>query len=291
MLFICAKILFSVNETQQLQGSQCKVILFQSVMIGLDYKMIYEIIIGVGLVLFLLWKYLPKRKIQQDLIDAGINEKQCLTIDEHEQRADEVTFIPNEISKSFDDITHDVLVEEILSQTPIVNLAKSEELDDKSFQNNKFHKRVSPPKERLAEFLEKTILNDDKLQSIIQNLSLDKTEFETEKILPLNSIRDDNSNKKINGFHNTEVKPATNGFTVNSVKDIDRNKDIDLTLNNNNNVENKPYLRRLQTQPAGLNFGSVIGELRSKTRCTNGALKPVFKKFETDSVDNAQVRL
>ncbi|KPJ08030.1 Supervillin [Papilio machaon] len=255
--------------------------------------MIYEIIIGVGVVLFLLWKYLPKRKIQHDVVDARRNEKECSTTVGDEQTTDTVTLVPNETATVVEVNSHDVgLVEEIFPQTPIVNIAKPEEDKEENFQNIKFHKRVSPPKERLAEFLEKTILNDDKLQSIIQNLSLDKTEFKTEKILPLNSIRDDTLNNKFNAFQNTAEKPATNGFIVNSVKETESNQnDLDVTLNNNNNIEYKPYLRRLQTQPAGLNFGSVIGELRSKTRCTNGAVKPVFKKFETDSVDNAQESL
>ncbi|KPI97236.1 hypothetical protein RR46_09143 [Papilio xuthus] len=254
--------------------------------------MIYEIIIGVGVVLFLLWKYLPKRKIQHDYVDARQNEKVCPTTIENEETTDTVTFVSNETSKVVDDNSHNVaFVEDIFPQKSIVNIAKPEEVKEENFQNVKFHKRVSPPKERLAEFLEKTILNDDKLQSIIQNLSLDKTEFETE-ILPLNTKKDETLNKKLNGFHNTEEKPAINGFIVNSVKETERNKDdLDVTLNNNNNIENKPYLRRLQTQPAGLNFGSVIGELRSKTRCTNGAVKPVFRKFETDAVDNAQESL
>ncbi|CAH2090881.1 unnamed protein product [Euphydryas editha] len=167
--------------------------------------------------------------------------------------------------------------------------------------NKKFHKkpleRDSPPRERFAEFLEKTVLNDDKLQSIIQNLSLNKCSIEpvrsydlqtdyakkenllSEKAVELQNAIDEIGDK----FKHINDK---NRFKLNENEETNEDKNEDTKLE-----ESKPLLlKRLQKQsgvPTGLNFGSVIGELKNRTKnASNGGLKPVFKKFETDTVDN-----
>ncbi|KAJ2943631.1 hypothetical protein O0L34_g16744 [Tuta absoluta] len=190
---------------------------------------------------------------------------------------------------------------------------------------DKVVKRESPPKERLAEFLEKTIFSDDKIQSIIQNLSLDKTETapvpapNTESILDLvtNDIEPeiketiseraaklqlsiDQTADRIIHLENANVSDAPSRISPGRDKELKQNELIKtkneinpLNLENENtecdgNIEDIPLLKRIQKQagvPMGLNFGSLIGELKSKTK--NGGLKPVFKKFESDdSVDS-----
>lgn len=198
-------------------------------------------------------------------------------------------------------------------------------------------KRESPPKERFAEFLEKTF-NDDKIQSIIQNLSLDNADF-----FKCDSHKSEYD--KDNTDLNRELKPliieSKNTISEKAVKlqqsideiadkikllsnvSIVRDKEFENEVVPTNNVcskenllpstikalskqaeeapneiktsEDKTFLKRIQKQsglPSGLNFGSVIGELKSKTRNSNG-LKPVFKKFDIDvlrdTVDSAQV--
>lgn len=179
----------------------------------------------------------------------------------------------------------------------------------------KIGKRESPPKERFAEFLEKSILSDDKIQSIIQNLSLDKTENTpqeeqniaeakveirrdtiSDKALKLQASIDLVADRipRLNDSYASE-RNGTSPFSESKFKREKSLEPVDQDSEDNNgelytNVEEKPLLKRLQKQsgfPAGLNFGSVIGELKNKTK--NGGLKPVFKKFDSaDTVDDAQ---
>lgn len=175
----------------------------------------------------------------------------------------------------------------------------------------KIGKRDSPPKERFAEFLEKTILSDDKIQSIIQNLSLDKTEkfpqveqntAEATVELKRDAISDktlklqdsiDLVADRIQRSNNRSATSEENGISPFSESTFKREKSLQPETEDSEldgNVEDKPLFKRIQKQsgfPAGLNFGSVIGELKNKTK--NGGLKPVFKKFDSpDTVDNAQ---
>lgn len=179
----------------------------------------------------------------------------------------------------------------------------------------KIGKRESPPKEKFAEFLEKTILSDDKIQSIIQNLSLDKTENipqEEQNITEANAEinRDTISDKALKlqasidlvadriQSLNDSYAFDTNGpspFSESTCKRDTSLEHVNQESENNNgefdgNVEENPLLKRMQKLtafPAGLNFGSVIGELKNKTR--KGGLKPVFKKFDSaDTVDGVQ---
>lgn len=185
-------------------------------------------------------------------------------------------------------------------------------------------KRDSPPKERLTEFLEKTILSNDKIQSIIQNLSLDKTDApkvkEPEIILnetllcsedkPVLSISEraaklqDSIDEIANKFKDLNdgnlvitSKPNKIREEVNQYVDIPPVTVKDEATEKENEEQEKvqesnPLLKRLHKQsgfPGGLNFGSVIGELKSKTRnANNSGLKPVFKKFDPDSEISAQ---
>lgn len=176
--------------------------------------------------------------------------------------------------------------------------------------------RESPPKERFAEFLEKTILSDDKIQSIIQNLSLDKTEnfpqeeqniaeakFEVKtdtisnKALKLQASIDlvADTIQRLNDRSEISDENGTSLFSESTFKREKSLEPVDYESEDKNSeldghMEEKPLLKRIQKQsgfPAGLNFGSVIGELKNKTK--NGGLKPVFKKFDSpDTIDNAQ---
>ncbi|KAI8426066.1 hypothetical protein MSG28_005029 [Choristoneura fumiferana] len=161
--------------------------------------------------------------------------------------------------------------------------------------SNANFKRESPPKERLTEFLEKTILNDDKIQTIIDNLSLNKSESDHEpQILDFNItplvvkpvkplLISDRALRLQTSIDNVSDRMKT-------LNDINLNKTLELERNDCDEdklQEEKPFLKRLQKQPGfptGLNFGSVIGELKNKTK--NGGLKPVFRKFDADTVDN-----
>lgn len=185
--------------------------------------------------------------------------------------------------------TNSVKGEDVITPSSLLKQRRA-----KVFNNDNF-KRESPPKERLTEFLEKTILNDDKIQTIIDNLSLNKSDHEAQ-ILDFN-------------ITSVDVKPVKPQLISDralrlqrSIDDIsDRVRTLnDINLNNNPELESndcdehkvqeeKPFLKRLQKQPGfptGLNFGSVIGELKNKTK--NGGLKPVFRKFDADTVDNVQ---
>lgn len=179
-------------------------------------------------------------------------------------------------------------------------------LKQRQLLKQKGTKRESPPKEKLTEFLEKTILSDDKIQSIIQNLALDKREIliheepaklqypTSKEIKPLFREQGYTLSEKVVKQHSTidDISEQINRFKYSNLV-----KETKEPENYNEPVQHKvpeetPYLKRLQKHPAiptGLNFGSVIGELKNKTK--NGGLKPVFKKFEVDSINNAQAGL
>lgn len=161
-------------------------------------------------------------------------------------------------------------------------------------------KRDSPPKERFAEFLEKTVLNDDKLQSIFQNLSLTDCSIDKQSdclIEPVQSVSKPDYDKKESLLSEKAVELQNKIDEISDkFKHLNDRNDLEVIknkeINEDSNLEvNKPLLlKRLQKQsglPTGLNFGSVIGELKNRTKnASNGGLKPVFKKFETDTVDN-----
>lgn len=185
-----------------------------------------------------------------------------------------------------------ILEEEILI-TPSLLLKQQKEKK----QHEDLIKRISPPKERFAEFVEKTVLNDDKLQSIIQNLSLN--ECKVEPIMTEENLRHLSRSREESPF--TE-RAAELQKSIDEIADrVKRLNEINSATesepeskeNDLEEKESKPLLlRRLEKQtgmPTGLNFGSVIGELKLKTRnSSNGGLKPVFKKFDSDAtVDQA----
>lgn len=162
-------------------------------------------------------------------------------------------------------------------------------------------KRDSPPKERFAEFLEKTVLNDDKLQSIFQNLSLTDCSIDKQSDCVIEPVKSDSKpdyDKKESLLSEKAVELQNKIDEISDkFKHLNDRNDLEVIRNNeineDSNLEvNKPLLlKRLQKQsglPTGLNFGSVIGELKNRTKnaTSNGGLKPVFKKFETDTVDN-----
>lgn len=179
--------------------------------------------------------------------------------------------------------------------------------------SEKIGKRESPQKERFAEFLEKTILSDDKIQSIIHNLSLDKTESVykdpiTPRAIDIQQVVTENGNTISKRASKLQESIDQIADRVKRLNDINVSKEckehIDQEIQDHREPEPKqidsqidkkpeenPILKRFQKQPGfppGLNFGSVIGELKNKTRNANGGLKPVFKKFERDAMDNAQ---
>lgn len=155
-------------------------------------------------------------------------------------------------------------------------------------------KRDSPPKERLSQFLEKTVLQDDKINTILRNLSLDKSsdildltltpiEKETNKQIPI--VKNVN-NIDINAF-NDKINENSNKYLQ-----TDYNDTADFSKKANPFIEQHTTDVKISKNPlipGGLSFDSVIGELKNKAR--NGGLKPVFKKFEVDAVDNVQARI
>ncbi|XP_037301671.1 uncharacterized protein LOC119191914, partial [Manduca sexta] len=183
----------------------------------------------------------------------------------------------------------------------------------------------------------KTILSGDKIQCIIQNLSLDKTELLTNdesklldyEVKPIEKIKQSQNEKllnELNKIHLNHSKKISNDFNIvnndNIVEDpvikktdapIIKKAEESIIQNEEDPIKKSvkpiikkleesiitkpgenPLHKRLQKQsgiPAGINFGSLIGELKSKTRnASNGGLKPVFKKFdaESDAVDSVQ---
>ena len=276
--------------------------------------MLLETFIGLGLFIYILWKYLLPSKQEQIQYEKPQDIQPTKIEKELDSAVNKV--VPNDpalenvetkrqIFESIkSDRKHDVennvsfKPEEIITPSVLLKQRNEKLLGDKVVR------RESPPKEKLAEFLEKTILSDDKIQSIIQNLSLDKTELlihegptkvhysTSEVIEPLVKQEGHTISEKAAELQNTidAVADRIKRFNGNNlVKDSEQPADEDVE---NKTDENKPVLKRLQKQPGfpqGLNFGSVIGELKNKTKnASNGGLKPVFKKFDVDSVDNVQ---
>lgn len=265
--------------------------------------MFIEVLIGLGLLVFLLWKFLLSSKEEHLECDKS----------EHSQNSSSIYYdkeesVQNLVNK-FDSISKKQIVDnEIIKTQPYKKSLKipeeifniiSHEKDDlitpsillkqrrERLLSEQLTKRESPPKEKLAEFLEKTILSDDKIQSIIQNLSLDKSEIliheEPAKILYPTT-------KDIQYFVKKEEyvlseKAVEQQACIDDISNIiNRFNTINSCGQDQNNLEEKPLLKQIQRQPgfpSGVNFGSVIGELKNKTK--NGGLKPVFKKF--DSLD------
>lgn len=277
--------------------------------------MLLETLIGLGVFIYILWKYwLPSKQEQiqyekLEVIQSTRIEKE-LDSTVHKVIPNDPAFESVETKRQiFESIKSDrkneiqnnisLKTEELI--TPSVLLKQHHD----KLLGEKLARRESPPKERLAEFLEKTILSDDKIQSIIQNLSLDKTELlihdDTAKVLystsevvnePLAKQEGCTISEKATELQNTidAVADRIKLFSGNNnLKDSEQLAD---EVVENKTEENKPVLKRLQKQPGfpqSLHFGSVIGELKNKTKnASNGGLKPVFKKFDVDSVDNVQ---
>ncbi|KAH9635378.1 hypothetical protein HF086_017627 [Spodoptera exigua] len=145
--------------------------------------MLLETLIGLVVLIYLLWKYLLPSKCEQvqydkleniqstlsetqsdDISNKDCNENKYETFDTKH----EIPEIPKVESKHENKY---VKTEELITPSILLKQRNEKLLDENPVR------RESPPKEKLAEFLEKTILSDDKIQSIIQNLSLDKSEI------------------------------------------------------------------------------------------------------------------
>lgn len=338
--------------------------------------MIYESIIGLCVLCYLLWKFLLSNREQIKLeeckdiddfveensskkIEDSIVEKQNVTnnnatvssiVEKKNVTNANSTKVINTVENTPESIINyekslvetDLFSDKNIHSTPNKYISKLQNCDViiESFERKettvieKVLTRESPPKERFAEFLEKTF-SDDKIQSIIQNLSLD-TEF-------LKSDSHVTLTKQENKHLDKELKPliieSNNTISEKAVKlqqsideiadkikllsnvNITKDKEVENERLSTNNVcvkenllpsaikarsklaaeaveikhiEDKPFLNRIKRQsglPTGLNFGSVIGELKSKTKSSSNGLKPVFKKFDinADTVDNSQV--
>lgn len=288
--------------------------------------MLLESIFGFSVILYFVWKFFVSTKwgnintlkceeLQHDIKESAIigNEKE---LKEHYiDTSQYITQKPLETScEALGQIDrlplkNQVSIEkEITSSVFLENVEINPSVRRQSEEKNVFEnitRRESPPKEKLAEFLEKTILSGDKIQSIIQNLSLDKADIFEHQKLPdfLNSevkridiiktIQPDET--LINDNIPNELHENTATKEKNILKDCFKQENQFLSdIEAENSV--KPLLKRVQKQsgiPTAVNFGSLIGELKSKTKnASNGGLKPVFKKFDTesDTVDNAQVK-
>lgn len=273
--------------------------------------MLLETLVGLGVLIYLLWKYLLSSKYEQvqydkvEIIQPKVSETKSDDIaskDSTEELAlqnvetkSEIPEIPKVESKQED---KSVKSEKLITPSILLKQRNEKLLDENPVR------RESPPKEKLAEFLEKTILSDEKIQSIIQNLSLDKTEIliheepkkvlyaTSEDIVPLTKREDHPLSEKAVQQQSVIDAIADRIKRINgnnSEQDAEQPAD---ELVENKTEESKPVLKRLHKQPGfpqGLNFGSVIGELKNKTKnASNGGLKPVFKKFDVDAVDNVQ---
>lgn len=276
--------------------------------------MLLETIIGLGVLIFILWKfllpakqdqvqyeipgdaqYVETKNKQEPVVECSLNHVNLVSKEPKIEKVESSTKTDTQVKRNL--ISYKS--EELITPSLLLKQRKEKQLFDK------VAKRESPPKEKLAEFLEKTILSDDKIQSIIHNLSLDKTEIlihdEPPKVL-FPTSKEIISHKKEEG-HALSENAAKLQETIdnvadrikrlnaqNIVKEIERPSEE--TIIENVVEEPKPVLKRLQKQPGfppGLNFGSVIGELKNKTKnASNGGLKPVFKKFDVDTVDNVQ---
>ncbi|OWR47877.1 Supervillin [Danaus plexippus plexippus] len=169
--------------------------------------------------------------------------------------------------------------------------------------NAKLMKRNSPPKERFAEYLEKTVLNDDKLQSIIQNLALNECPAKLEKVETEPQIKENSPfSERTMRLQDTiddiadRIKHLGEKLTDNNESNIDQNTnehnaECEQKVSDNSEHRKPLLLRRLKTQsalPSGLNFGSVIGELKNKTRNGNG-LKPESLNAAVDEKKKVQI--
>ncbi|CAH1638568.1 unnamed protein product [Spodoptera littoralis] len=268
--------------------------------------MLLETLIGLGVLIYLLWKYLLPSKCEQVQYDKIENVQSTVS----ETQSDDITCKDRSEELALQNIKAKSKIPEIpkVESKQENKSVKSEELITPSIllkqRNEKLLgenpvRRESPPKEKLAEFLEKTILSDDKIQSIIQNLSLDKTEIliheepkkllyaTSEDIVPLTKKEDHPLSDKALQQQNVIDAIADRIKRINGNNNIQDAEQPADELVENKIEESKPVLKRLQKQPGfpqGLNFGSVIGELKNKTKnASNGGLKPVFKKFDVDA--------
>lgn len=244
--------------------------------------MFYAIVIVFGALLIFVWRFTKKpraltklqdvnqsnyaneRKIKGNAADVKHNINNNLEIRD--------TGIKESVNKNYDTNTACTTHE-----TQIDSPIKLKENIEANLRFRKCIKRDSPPKERLAEFLEKTVLNEDKLQSIIENLSLTKYDIPSVN----------NASEIIKSEEFEKPIEVLNSMRKEGVKAAE------IVVKDEAKEEPKPLLlRRLEKQsgiPAGINFGSLIGELKNKTRNpSNGALKPVFRKFDVDTVDTVQ---
>ncbi|GBP24048.1 hypothetical protein EVAR_10149_1 [Eumeta japonica] len=228
-------------------------------------------------------------RFSMEKISSGVSEIEC---------KDEVLLTDSKVSLNHDKKTIDIKNESTTIESTanfskdLTSIHKNELEGEVPLNENKLPlerdrivkecKRESPPKEKFAEFLEKSILSDDKIKSIIENLSLDK---EAADLLTPNSqnvpvIVDD--------------KPEISTVSETPTHDNDKRETDDLHVSEDEN--RAKLVTRVQKNPAfpsGLNFGSVIGELKNKTKNGgNGATKPeslnasVDEKKKTPIDDN-----
>lgn len=299
--------------------------------------MFYESIIGVCVLLYLLWKYLlsaKREQIQQvEFSDHEFAEKQTVkplgnSLNVSKEIQDEIkvsTFhLKDNNFKTFEEnvsVRHNI-VDIVDKKYETVN---NPLVIHENYKN--VGKRASPPRERFAEFIEKTLC-DDKIQSIIQNLSLDNHELfkydepnkenikEIEPEFKPFIVKNNTISEKAVKLQNSIDEIADKIKLLSDTKTIKDNESsheslilpsiikaratkLEQSYTSEQVIENKTddnkLLKRMQRQsglPTGLNFGSLIGELKNKTKnASNGNLKPVFKKFDTDygSVDDAKV--
>lgn len=353
--------------------------------------MLYELILGASVIIYLFWRYFISSNQEQitnedhhivEDTSTGCNSQICREVPVEyvnilNHNTAELTKLVTETSdvqKTFQyldskacesireaetaDLKQKLSAIAKTKETHFTPSAILKKREDKS-KDPSLLKRESPPKEKFNEFLEKTVLNDDKINSIIHNLSLDNnTRIKPPKIdeplldLTITPIVKNNSYANAQTGNNLNIrhelinilKPYEQSVDHKSIKEPSKTKsetcnkwnDIfkpkedktisyrhtiaipddtseqfenilkyneslpvlpndckDITFDDivgsiPDSVEPTLIVKRIQKNPGfppGLNFGSVIGELKNKTK--NGGLKPVFKKFEADSVDNA----
>lgn len=305
--------------------------------------MFYETIIGLCVLLYLLWKFLlPSKREQIQLLEPEENyelkENQTLTPlqntfnvtkeTQHEVKVSTTCVKENNKETDEEEVTvrhkavGNVGNKYESSINPFVIHKNNKNVDDTLLKN--VGKRESPPKEKFAEFIEKTLC-DNKIQSIIQNLSLDNELFKydepnkenikdierefkplivenniSEKAVKLQKSIDEIADK-IKLLNDTKIikdNEPTNECLVlpSAIKAVQAKVDsVPVQQSTENSIDDTKLLKRMQRQsgmPMGLNFGSLIGELKNKTKnASNGNLKPVFRKFDIDydAVDDAKV--
>lgn len=298
--------------------------------------MLLEVVIGLGVFLFVFWKYLRPSK-------QGKFAQECQPVEQKPQNVEPVvirdvaenkTETPNppirmaeleNTLKSLRDESKEAvncfetpkIYEKYDYQTPQRDNKQFEEIispsvllekQEKLLNEKNVSKRESPPKERLSAYLEKTVLCDDKINSIINNLSLGKlpTKLPLKESpflndLTITPIVQAQSKKLENGVHenlNRLFAPKENEIHTRDYNDnhVDKENKVNIISIKEEQKDEpdckpvepeKPILKRFQPNPGfpgGLNFGSVIGELKNKTK--NGGLKPVFRKFDIDASEN-----